>query len=53
MAKEMTRDSKVIVKQCIVGFLSLVDTVRTKIIVTLKMKKGNRSYIGVIGAILG
>lgn len=49
----MTRDSKVIVKQCLVGFLSLVDTVRTKIIVTLKMKKGNRSYIGVIGAILG
>ena len=46
MAKEITRDSKVIVKQCIVGFLSLVDIICTKIIVTLKMKK-------VIGAILG
>ena len=39
MAKEMTRDSRVIVKQCIVGFVSLVNIICTKIIVTLKMEK--------------
>ena len=39
MAKEMTRDSRVIVKQCIVGFVSVVNIICTKIIVTLKMEK--------------
>ena len=39
MAKEMARDSKVIVKQCIVRFVSLVDAICTKITVTLKMEK--------------
>ena len=39
MDKGMNIDSRAIVKQCIVGFVSLVDIIYTKITVTLKMEK--------------